>query len=117
MLLEWLEKYPKNFISPKRDEFMLKILFGANLGKEKVKEYLEGFIEDRRKAASELMDYKKAFQVLAAQYGSEVINKMKTDGRYIRFVIRRAMLSNEFLIQWAQECINELDEGANLNLE
>lgn len=111
MFLEWMEQCPENFISPKRDEFMLKILFGASLGKEKVKEYLERFIEDRKQAVMTLMDDKKDFSALADKYGSEMLKKMMKEERYIRFVLRRAVLTNEFLIQWAQECISELNEN------
>lgn len=113
MFLEWMGQCPENFISPKRDEFMLKILFGASLGKDKVKEYLERFIEDRKKAVTALRDDKKNYAALAGQYGSEMLKKMMKDERYIRFVIRRAVLTNEFLIQWAQECINELNEDSH----
>ena len=29
--------------------------------------------------------------------------------RYIRFVLKRAQMTNRLLIEWAEECIRELD--------
>jgi DNA-binding PadR family transcriptional regulator len=103
----WLNDAPNEFISHKRDEFMLKLLFSARLGKKHVKKQLEHFVEDRVgfinniKADSDKMSQKPQLN------GKEISEK---ESLYISFVVKRAIMTSEILIQWANECIEKLDK-------
>lgn len=108
--LEWLGQRPGAFISPKRDEFMLKLLFGASLGKEGVKDLLEQFIQERLNAKKAFRTDRESLMKLAGDYGEVFIRRMEKEGRYIRIVMKRAFLVNQLLIDWARECIDELDK-------
>ena len=108
--LEWLSESSDIFVSPKRDEFMLKMLFAAHLEKGKIKGYLERFIENRKKAIWTIEEDQK----MISQFVKDVFKDQKDikedEERYIRFIVKRARMTNELLIQWAEECLQELEE-------
>lgn len=103
----WLNNIPDEFISPKRDEFMLKLFFGARLGKDHAKNQLERFVEDRSQFIKNLQDDTIKMSQKPEIYGNEISTK---ESLYIGFVIKRAIMSSQILIQWANECIEELDK-------
>jgi len=103
----WLADFPDRFISPKRDEFMLRIFFGAQLGKEEMKKQLQRFADDRKKAFDEIEEKKAMLK--AAKAMQKVKFAMSEEEKLcISFVIKRAQMTNKLLIEWAEECINEL---------
>lgn len=110
VFLDWLSECPTAFVSPKRDEFMLKIFFGANLDRKEVIHYFERFIEDRKKSLGELNYDKDSIPRMAYPFGADLVKKVKEQELFIKFTIRRAVMMNQLLIQWAQDCINELKE-------
>jgi DNA-binding PadR family transcriptional regulator len=99
----WLANFPPDrFISPKRDEFMLRIFFGAQLGKAEMKKQFERFIEDRKKAFAAIEE-KDLFKKIKKEH-------MSADEMLcIEFVIKRAQMTNKLLIEWAEDCMKELD--------
>ncbi len=104
---EWLSTAPNDFISLKRDEFMLKLLFSASLGKEHAKKQLEQFLEDRVEFINNMKtDSDKMSQKLQLN-GKEISEK---ESLYIGFVVKRAIMTSEILIQWANECLEELNK-------
>lgn len=107
---EWLTEYPESYVSPKRDAFMLKILFGSDLGKNGVRQYFERFIEDRKTAIGELEGSTGDFSKIAKVLGAGFASKMSQNALYIKFTLKRALAVNKLLIQWAQDCIKELEE-------
>jgi DNA-binding PadR family transcriptional regulator len=103
----WLENFSDRFISPKRDEFMLRIFFGAHLGKEEMKKQLQGFAEDRKRAFDEIEEKNALLQAGKAMQKAE-FDISEEEKLCIRFVIKRAQMTNKLLIEWAEECIKEL---------
>ncbi len=102
----WLVNFPDKFRSPKRDEFMLRMFFGAQLGKTEMKKQFQRFIEDRKKTINaidgkNILDFEKALQ--KDQLSDEEI-------QCIKFVVKRAQMTNKLLIEWAEECIEELEK-------
>lgn len=106
----WLMQSPEAFISPKRDEFMLRLFFGAGMGAGHVKEQLRQFAADRKRAVEELeknmLQFRKRSEELL---GGSVISA--EEKKYVRFIVRRALMTNRLLIDWAEECINELEDS------
>jgi DNA-binding PadR family transcriptional regulator len=109
---EWLTDFPETFSAPKRDEFMLRIFFGSKIEKAELIKQFKRFIQER-----------EAFKEIMAE-GKETIKEMsktmkkKTDGLsmvreelYWRFIAKRALMTNQVLIDWAEECINELENS------
>ena len=105
----WLMQNPEAFLSPKRDEFMLRMFFGAQMGAEHVKEQLRQFQRDRELAGEAL---EKEAQKLADMPASFAGFPDTGEGeKYIRFILRRAIMTNRLLVAWAEECANELEES------
>lgn len=104
---EWLVNFSDKFISPKRDEFMLRIFFGAQLGKAEMKKQFQRFIDDRKKAF-ELIDGKKDLLDIGKSIKKDQLSAEEI--LCIKFVIRRAKMTNRMLIEWAEECIKELEK-------
>jgi PadR family transcriptional regulator, regulatory protein AphA len=107
---EWLMDFPDTFISPKRDEFMLRIFFGSKLGKDEIKKQLKRFIENRENAIKTIDEDKKTIPELAKALFKEQTDLPDEEALCLRFVVKRAQMTNHLLIQWAEECIKELEE-------
>lgn len=103
----WLMKSPEAFVSPKRDEFMLRMFFGAGMGAGHVKEQLELFAMDRKQAAEELEKDVLRFK-MAADFTISAEEK-----KYVRFILKRVLMTNRLLINWAEECIRDLEDSEN----
>lgn len=105
----WLSEYPDTFVSPKRDEFMLKIFFGSDMGRPDVKKQLELFIKDRENAIEALDRDTQMLPELIAAFLVQP-NMKEDEERYLRFIVNRAQLTNKLLVQWATDCIKELND-------
>jgi len=105
----WLMQSPEAFISPKRDEFMLRLFFCSSMGVSHVKEQLALFSKDIMQAVEKLEREALKFHELKANFiGSP--DDGNEEEKYIRFIIKRAQLTNRLLMNWAQDCIRELEE-------
>jgi PadR family transcriptional regulator AphA len=102
--LDWLTHFPDELSSVKRDEFSLRIFFGSKLGRVELKKQFERFISDRKKIIQTMAEDKKTIVET-----TQAIKKVAEQDMCMRFITRRAQLTNELLIQWAEECIQELD--------
>jgi PadR family transcriptional regulator AphA len=103
--MAWLTHFPQDMSSAKRDEFSLRIFFGARLGKTELKKQFEQFISERKKTIQTMAEDKKEITEI-----TKVMNaKTSQDEMCMRFIIRRAQLTNDLLVQWAEDCIQELD--------
>jgi DNA-binding PadR family transcriptional regulator len=106
----WLMQSPEAFVSPKRDEFMLRMFFGPAMGAGHVKEQLAQFAADRKRANEEMEKNMLQFQKQPADFlsGSVISAEEK---KYVRFIVRRALMTNRLVIDWANECISELEDS------
>jgi DNA-binding PadR family transcriptional regulator len=106
----WLMQSPEAFVSPKRDEFMLRMFFGAGMGTGHMKEQLTLFAMDRKRATEELEKNMQIFRRRAEDLlGNAIISA--EEKRYIRIIVRRALMTNRLLIDWAEECIKDLEDS------
>ncbi len=108
----WLMRSPEAFISPKRDEFMLRMFFGADAGPDHVKEQLALFAKDRERANEGLEKQMLLFHELKANFMGDAGGGEKEE-KYLRFILRRAQMTNRLLVNWAKECICALEESQN----
>lgn len=107
---EWVKEPVSVFLSPKRDEFMLKLFFGNSLGGPGVKEMLRQFVGDREKALQGLCKDESNLPELINYAFAATGEKPLQDDQYLKFILKRAKRSNELLIAWAKECIADLEE-------
>lgn len=103
---KWLVHFPDSLTAPKRDEFSLRIFFGGKLNRTQLKKQFERFLKERKEYSQAMFENKKkVYEILAT------VNILaEKDDIGMRFVARRAQLSNQALIQWAEECLAELED-------
>jgi PadR family transcriptional regulator, regulatory protein AphA len=103
--IEWLSDFPEILHTPKRDDFMVRVFFGSKLGDKELKIQFERFLREREQS-------KKTLYLLIEHFEDKCIlgsSKYK-EVKYWRFTLRRAQITNQALIDWALECISELEE-------
>jgi Predicted transcriptional regulators len=107
---KWLSDFPESLIAPKRDEFLLRIFFGAKLGKHELKSQFIRYIEERKAFQQSYEEMKKQFGRLITQnVDKKTIFEIEKEACYWRFTVKRAQIINEASIRWAEECIKELE--------
>jgi PadR family transcriptional regulator, regulatory protein AphA len=107
--LAWLNDFPDVLLSPKRDEFMVRIFFGANIGDQELKKQLERFRKERENS-------KQSINAVIDHFKTRIRDslKKKSMSRNLKFwlmTVRRAQLTNTALIEWAEECMADLEKG------
>jgi PadR family transcriptional regulator, regulatory protein AphA len=104
--LAWLLEFPDPLTPPARDAFSLRIFFGARIGQAGLIRLLERFIVERKKRAEKMAEDKAKITEL-----TKMVDKIASpeQEQCMRFISRRAQLTNETLIRWAEECIRELE--------
>jgi PadR family transcriptional regulator, regulatory protein AphA len=107
---EWLVNFPDVAVGPRRDEFSLRIFFGSKLGNAELKKQFVRFVEERENFKKIMTENKKLINEIAKQLGTPAPAKEMS----MRFIAKRALMTNQVLIEWAQECIQELDAGTEM---
>jgi DNA-binding PadR family transcriptional regulator len=107
--IDWLHDFPEVLAAPKRDEFMLRIFFGSKLKIPELISQFERFIEERKHVDMVMAEGRKMVDSTA----NNIIKKLaltpnKKDDLLWGMITKRAVMSNRLLMQWAQECIEEL---------
>jgi DNA-binding PadR family transcriptional regulator len=101
----WITNFPQSLSKETRDEFTLRIFFGSYLSKEELIKQFQRFINEKLKHMEEL----KVLYEMSEKYAKE-IKLFNGEETYLKFVLRRAELTLETLIDWANECIDELNK-------
>lgn len=102
---EWITHFPERLSKETRDEFTLRIFFGAKLGREEMIGEFQRFKDEKIRRLQEIESLKNIPVKSALE-----MNLFHNESLYWKFVLRRASLSLEILIQWADECLGELME-------
>ncbi|MGE5630614.1 MAG: PadR family transcriptional regulator [Caulobacteraceae bacterium] len=102
---EWIIDIPQKLSKETRDEFTLRIFFGSNLSKEELIGMFQGFIREKRENLEEV---KNLYQV-AEQY-SKQMKLFNGEEIYWKFILKRVCKTQQMLIDWANECIDELNK-------
>ncbi len=111
---DWLKDTPEKAISPKRDEFMLRLFFGAALSNNDLMLQFQNFSQS-------LTKYEKIFgennvDKIKSTLHEEKDQNNKTEDLLWQFTIRRLEMTMQMLKKWSDECIQELsklDEAEN----
>lgn len=102
---EWLVNFPEKISKETRDEFTLRIFFGSNLSKKDLIKQFQRFKDEKLKNLEEI----KSLNEISEKYTKEM--KLFNDEELCwKFVLRRANLTLEMLIFWANECIENLEK-------
>lgn len=110
--LGWLNDFPETFSSPKRDEFTLRIFFASKVDDDELIKQFERFIAERRNFNAAMEEGEKNFMEMARSFKQGAAAAMQEHKRYWHFIVKRALMTNEVLITWAEECIRELKAEA-----
>jgi PadR family transcriptional regulator, regulatory protein AphA len=112
---EWLINFPETLSVSNRDEFMVRVFFGSKLENNELKQQFERFIEEKKHIMKTITELKKQFgKLLTPNIERSTGFEVEKEALYWHFTVKRAQISNEASIRWAEECIKELEEGAEL---
>jgi DNA-binding PadR family transcriptional regulator len=100
---EWIENFPEKVSKETRDEFTLRVFFGSNISKEDLLKELQRFKEETQRNLGEINNLNE----ISLKYKEEM-KLINNEEIYWKFVLRRACLTLEMLICWADECIEDL---------
>jgi PadR family transcriptional regulator AphA len=117
---EWLGDFPETLSAPRRDEFLVRIFFGSQLGDAELKKQLGRYIEERRsiqKKIDEIRNHKHLSRLVEQnnKNNQKITIDFEKETRYWRFTINRAQIINDAYIRWAEECIEELEDRNKTN--
>lgn len=107
---QWLSDFPESFETPKRDEFLLRMFFGSEIGDAELVVQLKRFIKEREQFAIDMAKRKEKLSEMS-KIMKNIIDEtvIESNQRYWRFIVKRALMTNDTLIEWAKECIEELE--------
>lgn len=103
----WICDFPEMLQKSTRDEFTLRIFFGEAVGREETIKQLKRFLAQKRENLKEVPELLKMVNLSAKQWettGEEPL--------YWRLVIRKAEMTLQMLIAWAEEAISTLEKEA-----
>jgi PadR family transcriptional regulator AphA len=101
----WLFDPPEKLSKEVRDEFMLRVFFGAELGRDELIALLERFHEQKKLERDTLLpEISRSID----QY-AKVVDAQKKVPSW-RLVEKRVIMTNKMLLRWSEECIKELKE-------
>jgi DNA-binding PadR family transcriptional regulator len=113
--INWLSEKPKSYLSPKRDEFMLRVVFASNMKKEEIIDLFRMFIKDVKEYKISLenksLNDNKLFKSSHAHTQNNNKNVLtKRDKLFWRLTLKRARMTFQKIIQWAEECIKDIED-------
>ncbi len=100
--LKWVRNFPDSLEVPIRDEFIVRVFFGENLGRENLLFEIRRFKKQREEALEELSVVSESAKEAAVQGGYE------HSFDYWYFTIKKAQKEIQAEIEWAEETIEEL---------
>jgi len=107
--MAWLSQFPASLTQSARDEFSLRLFFGAKLGKEELIKQLRRFITEQKRKMEKLLEDKAKIMELTRMLEKTASPEQE---QCMRFLSRRAILKFEGSIRWAEECIQELEQAS-----
>lgn len=100
---DWLGKFPLTLSPATRDEFCMRIFFGARLPRDEVAFQLKRFIKEKQEETSTQAYVEKVIE----RYSSYI--EKPEEAFYWNLLLRRNQMLTETLIQWAEESIRQLE--------
>jgi len=102
---EWMHCFPEKLSKETRDEFVVRIFFGSEVGKDELIKQLKRYLtykQNQKKTTVEEIGKNITL------YTNEI--KSENQAMYWRLIEKKAQMTNETLIKWAEECIAELEK-------
>ena len=109
VFLSWLNNFPDILSYPKRDEFMLRIFFGSKLERKQLINEFERFIIQKKQHIKTLKELEENLDRFSNQLQ---IESKETEELFWHFTIKRGQMTLEVLIEWAEECIKEIENNS-----
>lgn len=103
----WLKDFSGTFSSPKRDEFMLRIFFGSKLEKEQLISEFKQFISQKKEYLGLLTEIGENIDGYRSEFA---IDASPNEEIFWNFTIKRGQITLKAMIEWAEECIVELEK-------
>jgi PadR family transcriptional regulator, regulatory protein AphA len=102
---EWMTNFPEKLSKQTRDEFVVRIFFGSEVGKDELIKQLKRYLTQKQNEK----------QAKIAEIGMNIkqyANELKSENKvvYWELIEKKAQMTNETLIRWAEECIVELEK-------
>jgi DNA-binding PadR family transcriptional regulator len=104
VFLEWLKAFPAKLSGVSRNEFLVRVFFSSKLHKDDLKEVFKKYLKEREE---ELYAYGFIEKKLSSRLKEE---NCPIDIFYQRLTIRRGLRFAQAEIDWAQECMDELQK-------
>jgi PadR family transcriptional regulator AphA len=108
----WLLSVPETLAMPKRDELMLRMFFGSVAGEKVVREELERYLSQMRKLRETFLQPTH----IAERYPNNPLmaraDRACREDRYCGFIRKRALMTSETAIRWAESCLAEMSTGS-----
>ncbi len=102
----WLTEFPENLSFPKRDEFLLRIFFGSKIEVPQLINEFRRFTLQKNEYLKLLMHIEKNFSTYSRQIP---ISSPEKEEIFWHFTIKLGIMQLETSINWAEECIKELE--------
>lgn len=104
--LTWLDHFPEKLMAPKRDEFMLRIFFGAQMDKKGIIIEFKRFISQNKDYLKMLTEIESNFDIHNTGFSLESPEKEEL---FWHLTIKRAKMTLNTVIKWAEESIEEIE--------
>lgn len=104
---KWLHECPEKLSTAHRDAFMLRLFFGSRLENAEVINLLSRFITEKKQILDILNGIEKNFSQCSREFALESAEREKL---FWHFTIKRGQMTLKTVIQWAEECIIELED-------
>lgn len=105
----WLFEMPEDVMSPKRDEFMLRIFFGSTLGPEKVIEHLKIYIKEKQAYIDGIHGKKVLIEKMRKVVKTMAI-ETPVQKVYWQLIIQNGVMMCQSQIEWATSAIETLEK-------
>ncbi len=89
---------------------MLRVFFGSSMGKEELKNHLKHFVEERLKLKKAIENAMEKSDGLMENLQSNDARTTDMDKLCIDFLFRRARMSTDTILLWAEQCLAELEQ-------
>jgi DNA-binding PadR family transcriptional regulator len=102
-LQHWLERFPPVLTIPVREELLIRIFFASRLPLSELKFQLQRFLKEQQE---KLTSYGGVDQIIGEQ--SQIMG-LPDESFYWRLTLKLSLASAKARIQWAEECIKEIE--------
>jgi DNA-binding PadR family transcriptional regulator len=102
-LQSWLERFPPVLSAPVREELLIRIFFASRLPLSELKFQLQRFLKEKQEL---LASYQSVDDMLGEH--SEVLGR-PDETFYWLLTLKRGIADAKADIQWAEECIEEIE--------